>query len=717
MGIKIAGLSDRIAMTAFIFKNAFSHAKNIFRESNAMMLLMLLCAFTSQSVAREVKDLALGVALYEFFQQNDFSALSEILVAEETERLENQQDYASQFAAGIMLSYGMDEAAVERLKQNEINGFIDEENQARSNYYLGKLVYRKGKYQQAQTLLQSIDKNLSEELKPELAFLLHSSLVRGNGDAASSVSQTNTRPAIKRDDQLKIWNDYLQYNRSVASENVQIAAVETVSVDALERLASKVSAQLRGLASNKKTERYQELLALRDRALLSASYLHLNAGNPDSAIKHLRAYSANGLEHDDALLAYGWAHLQKEDFDKALTAWGLLSSGDIGSATTREALLGIAHLYERQANVTLALSTYNDAIARFQDELLLLSALEQQAQKHSFAGFLQALENNTLNWLEDYDIDAIANVDQEHTSLLYRLKDIVPRDDFIALINQRRDIAWLQRADTEWREIIIAIDSSLENQRQRFAQVFDEDYQQALAKQRSELQRAYEVSKKTLEALGEDDHGGLDNSNRYIFSMSALMSADEQAQYLKAKQLNQKLADISDKLRHIRQSGLGKDEKSSSDFAELDQKTDTRKQTARLLSGSMLWNIALEKDRREWSMSKQLGAIQAALEESAGSINEIESLVPEQASQSESSQKIAGLAQRRSHLSHQIQAHHDAVDAHIYGLIASTLDQQADAVKSYLAQAQLAKARLLDGLFMSADADFSSQSSVVETNQ
>ena len=363
--------------------------------------------------AREIKDLALGVALYEFFQQEDFAALSEILIAEEKQTLNNQADFASQFAAGIMLSYGMDQASIERLQTNQESGFVDTENQARSNYYLAKLLYRKGQHQQAFETLQSVDASLTDSLKPELAFLLHSSFLRSSAGkeqhAQQNVEQISAEPSFglpkgsPKESGLKLWGSYLAYNRSVSDTQIDI--------DALESLAQSLSKRMQQLSPEQDAQSFSELLALRDRALLSVAYLYLTQDKPDPAIKHLRAYSADGLEFDQALLAYGWAQLQQNQFSEALGAWQTLANGDIATAATRESLLGIPYLYELQGDTEQAAKTYEQAINRIEGELQNLDSFANSMSSDAASEFLNALQSSTLSWLEDYNATAIDEIE------------------------------------------------------------------------------------------------------------------------------------------------------------------------------------------------------------------------------------------------------------------------------------------------------------------
>ena len=702
----------------------------------SVLLFALTLILSSSPSAREVEDLALGVALFEFFQQQDFEALSEILIAEKTSRLNKQRDFSSQFAAGIMLSYGMDEAASERLQTNKTAGLEGGENGARTSYYLAKLLYRKGEHQKAYKLLQSVDSSLTDALVPELAFLLHSSFLKSNllnangnlqnigseadyenyGGIAGLEPQLESGFKLPRNKRLKIWGNYLNYNESLnvlpqdnqfaknktannqSQSLFQIESQNSVDIDALEDLASRISQSLENVSLDKNPQRFNELLALRDRALLSVAYLYLMQEQPQPAIKKLRAYSANGVEVDEALLAYGWAQLQSNNLDDAMASWQQLAQGDIGDATTRESILGIAHLYELQDNDASAISAYDQAISKFEQEIEKLDQFKLNTRSENFGQFFDALQNNTISWLEDYKASEIELLDVGHTELLYRLRSIVPSDEFIVLINQRRDIEWLARHNLRWQENLSAMRDSQDNQRKRFAEVFNEDYQNSLVLHRNNLKARLNVAKKEMNKVSL----GGDNLNR-------LMTADELARRAKAKKVEEKLAGLASRAQQLQSSSAANEK-----LNELASSLVSKLNTARLASGSVLWNAEQQSDRRAWAMKKQLKIIGRSLEDSSSVLQDVQALVPEQQTQATGLNRIGLVEQRREAIERELSRLGSSLDRELIAVIDREISIQREELYSYLAQAQLGKARLLDGQFMQRDALVQIDSSNVE---
>ncbi|NNC54743.1 MAG: tetratricopeptide repeat protein, partial [Pseudomonadales bacterium] len=145
----------------------------------------------SGDLFKEVQDLDYGVAIYDYFQQDYFGALSELLVAEKKRSIRHHTDFAKVLRGGIHLSYGMDEEAknifyeIIQDKQDENLGKrtsdtqlmgasrrASNENIARAWFYLGKLLYKKGHFIDAGENLEHVEKALSLDLHPEFAFLM-----------------------------------------------------------------------------------------------------------------------------------------------------------------------------------------------------------------------------------------------------------------------------------------------------------------------------------------------------------------------------------------------------------------------------------------------------------------------------------------------------------------------------------------------------------------
>lgn len=737
----------------------------------ARISILIVFVFGLSSVqAREIQDLALGVALYEYFQNKDFEALSEILIAEESQRLHHQADFASQFAAGIMLSYGMDNAAVTRMRsllgtdfaswlpeghlsEEKLAGQLELDtkttsdassvdqasyskvNRARSKYYLAKLLYRKGEHENAYEVLKSIDKSLTKELKPEMAFLLNNSFLhqiqtqvalkaqRSDNQSAelkvvnnkqankvgsqndllslSSNLESNTRlPSKKR---LRIWGDYLKYNRSIVAMGAQsldsdfdsveenktgFGANQSSQLKQLQRLAESISETLQKVKRSDQSSRFDELLNLRDRALLSIAYLYLLDQQPDDAVRHLRAYSAEGIEVEEALLAYGWAELQRERYEQAIASWSQLADGDIAQASTRESLLGIAHIYELQQDTASAIQGYDTAIVRFQSELDLLAELDNEDSKSTYLDMVQALQLDSLNWLDDYT-PANAQLDAQSAKLLQRLKHFVGSNQFLVLLNQRRDLQWLEGLAQQWEQTADAMRASIDNQRSRFSEVFERG-------RKAQLEDQYLLMQQRLKKLKVLQARAIQRD------FLLLMDEREQANYARAQHVLESSSELQAKLSQLA---------AEHDAANVQVKahnTNTKvaqySAMSRLMAGQIIWDVSQQADAKISDISRGIKASEAALQQASEQLQAITQLVPLQASQQLASSRLAMLEARQKNIQLTVAKMSASLDHHLYTAMADEINTQRQLVSDYLAQAKLAKARLLDEQFMQSEA-------------
>ncbi|MBT8149517.1 MAG: hypothetical protein KJO24_06265, partial [Gammaproteobacteria bacterium] len=171
---------------------------------------MFAAAASAGKKYNAVQDLDYGVALYDYFQQDYFNALSELLIAEKTGSIKHHTDFAKVLRGGIHLSYGMEEEArnifYQIIEQGKAQSHLDNsglsngvvntvasniaqssnaeggllgaskkasnENIARAWFYLGKLLYKKGEFLPAAENLEKVSKSLSRDLHPEFAFLI-----------------------------------------------------------------------------------------------------------------------------------------------------------------------------------------------------------------------------------------------------------------------------------------------------------------------------------------------------------------------------------------------------------------------------------------------------------------------------------------------------------------------------------------------------------------
>ena len=155
-----------------------------------------------------VQDLRYGVVLYDFFQDDYFQALTELMLGEQQQDMPHHAEFAQLLRGGISLSYGMDAQARQIFEQ-----LLAQHPQAavrdRAWFYLAKNYYERGDSANAAAILDRGGNNLPEELLQERDYLrANMALQRGDLTAFTlPIYDANT---------TNPWQPYLLFNLGVA---------------------------------------------------------------------------------------------------------------------------------------------------------------------------------------------------------------------------------------------------------------------------------------------------------------------------------------------------------------------------------------------------------------------------------------------------------------------------------------------------------------------
>ena len=278
--------------------------------------------------------------------------------------------------------------------------------------------------------------------------------------------------------------------------------------------------------------------------------------------------------------------------------------------------------------------------------------------------------------------------------MLSRLREISSSDDFIMLINQYRDVNWLLSQSQQWSSSLEAMQDSVENQQRRFNEVFDDNYQQRLREQFAVLEERYKYASEQLAEVKGAARG----------DYQALFNDKELDGHEKALTLIKKLEALNLRVQTLRKEYPtdAKLEKFSSDM-------DSRYRTAGLLAGNMFWNTAAQSERRTWALTKAAAVTERSLLEAKQSLDDIEALVPALQSQTNALANIKSLTSRLQSVDQSLYGLKSEIDGALLSVIDGELSHQRVTLNNYLAQAQLARARLLDSLYMQQDVSLLSE--------
>ena len=117
-----------------------------------------------------VQDLAYGEVLFEFFQEDYFTALTRLLAAQERGELEHHGAEAELMLGGLYLSYGQHRLAGEifsRVLEQSVEPALHD----RAWYFLARIWQQRGYLSEAEAALNRIVGELPEEIEPERRML------------------------------------------------------------------------------------------------------------------------------------------------------------------------------------------------------------------------------------------------------------------------------------------------------------------------------------------------------------------------------------------------------------------------------------------------------------------------------------------------------------------------------------------------------------------
>ena len=284
--------------------------------------LYSLTLLSAQTRAEEtVQALRYGVTLFHYYQQDYFDALTEVMAAQQLGQLIPHADNAELLRGGISLSYGMDVVAEEIFQQ-----LLDSSNEAADRnqawFYLAKMTWQRGQLDRSAAALAQISPGYQGVLRDESDYLRAAvSLRRGDELHAATVMEQLPEDSP--------WRYYLAYNLGAAEAERgdwpgAVAYFQSLDV-------------LRGGTEESK--------ALRDKALTAAGYAQIAAGDYEGAVGEFTQVRLDSPLSDRALLGYGWASLEKEDYLAALSPWQVLGERSLLSESVRESLLAVPYAY------------------------------------------------------------------------------------------------------------------------------------------------------------------------------------------------------------------------------------------------------------------------------------------------------------------------------------------------------------------------------------
>jgi tetratricopeptide (TPR) repeat protein len=369
-----------------------------------------------------VRDLYFGEALFHFYQQDDFTALTHLLAAQAAGRVPSHEADASLLLGGLFLSYGQHQRAAaifEELLQGQASAAVRD----RAWFYLGKVRYQRGLYQEALAALARVGGELPAALGAEMPMLVaHSHMELGQWNEAQRVLESWQAPDS--------WLAYARYNLGVA-------LVRQGRVAEGAQLLDRVGLMRVDTAEQKN---------LRDKANLALGYAWLQANDAVSARPVLQRVRLQGPFASKALLGAGWSEALADDYRAALVPWLELVDRDLLDSAVQESFLAVPYAFGRMEVHGEAVTRYERALDSFDAEIDRLGSAIGRIRGGALVPTLLAGDRDELGrWY--WQLQAVPEGDDSR--YLYHL---LAGHEFQEGVKNYRDLNALGRYLDRWRE-------------------------------------------------------------------------------------------------------------------------------------------------------------------------------------------------------------------------------------------------------------------------
>jgi tetratricopeptide (TPR) repeat protein len=376
----------------------------------------------------KVRDLDYGDVLFRFFQDDYFGALVRLEAASDLGRLPHHDAEAELLSGGLYLSLGL-HAEATRVFNRVLDGSVPGSVRDRARFYLARIGYQRGYYDQAWDSLRRIDGTLPGSLESERR-LLEANVMMAQGRYADAAAVLRSAPA---DD----WAAYARFNLGVA----------------LVRSGDAVEGQRWLEVVGTMPAVSDEHLSLRDRANLALGFARLQQRDAEPAAAALTRVRLDGPFTNRALLGLGWAESDAKHPDRALVPWLELRERRLLDSAVQESYLAVPYAYAQLASNGQAAEQYRYAIEAYGREA---TRIDQSVAAIRAGGFLESMleaapVGDTVGWL--WQLQKLPDAPQ--TRYLYHL---LASHEFQEGLKNYRDLRIMQRNLDRWRESLAAFD-------------------------------------------------------------------------------------------------------------------------------------------------------------------------------------------------------------------------------------------------------------------
>ena len=413
------------------------------RRLPALLLLVApAIAGAGDEPERTVRDLAYGEVLFEFFQDDHFTALTRLLAGLERNELPNHARDADLLLGALYLSYGQHRIAGDVFAQ-VLEQSVDPMLHDRAWFFLAKIWYQRGYLVEARQALDRISGALPDDFGSE-RIMLEAQILMDQQRFAEALGVLETWEDPDED-----WLGYARYN-------IGVALVRTGDVAAGARVLAEVGQMQLGKDAS------EEMLALRDKANVALGYAWLQAASPAEARPALQRVRLAGPYSNKALLGVGWADAEQANYRQALAPWVELQNRDLRDSAVQESLLAVPYAFSQLGADRQAADYYLSAIDAFTAEAGRIdSAIEAVRNGELLTAWLAAQEGGGTGWY--YELETIPATDESRY-----LVELLAGNRFQEGVKNYRDLLELDRNLAGWIESLGAFDDILDTKQRAY---------------------------------------------------------------------------------------------------------------------------------------------------------------------------------------------------------------------------------------------------------
>ena len=376
-------------------------------------------------VAHEVKDLAYGEFLYDYFQEKYFSAITKALIADYRNQLDHHDEQVQVLVGSLFVGYGLLNEA-ERIFNDLLEYTTEPKTREQIWFNLAELYYKRGNSDKSLQLLDNHFKVSSDAIHTQVSLLY----------ALNYLSRGNLQLALEH---LRRIKDTENLN---AFAFLNLGSVYSL-LEQPERAEKYFAKLLRARGTSELVK------GIKDRAALALGKHYLETEKYDSAEAAFKRIRLDSAAANTGLLGLGWAAFKSEDPKAALTPWMELLNRSTTDRAVQEAYINIPYVYENLGAMQLALDGYQEASRFYEAEQERLQTIKSSIRESDWVDQLTPAVNFSFD-----PMDRIPDFKPpQETSSLYLYK-MFATHDFNEGYRNYRELQRLMQVLNHWHKQI-----------------------------------------------------------------------------------------------------------------------------------------------------------------------------------------------------------------------------------------------------------------------